>query len=76
MDSMTGRVGTDPDRRTSNSSVKFRLGTTRRVLRDGRWTDSETTWVSVRCWWGTSCRSRSPSISIGPGHTGITPGAL
>jgi single-strand DNA-binding protein len=51
--SMTGRLGTDVERRTSRNGtpyVRFRLGATRRVQRDGEWTDAGTTWVSVRCY--------------------------
>lgn len=51
--SMTGRLGTDAERRVSRNGteyVRFRLGTTRRVQRDGEWIDSDTTWVSVRCY--------------------------
>lgn len=51
--SMTGRLGTDVERKTSRHGsdyIKFRLGTTRRIQRDGEWTDGDTTWVSVRCY--------------------------
>ena len=51
--SMTGRLGTEVERRTSrygNSYVRFRLGTTRRIQREGEWIDGDTTWVSVRCY--------------------------
>jgi single-strand DNA-binding protein len=51
--SMTGRLGTDVERKTSRHGtdyIKFRLGTTRRIQRDGEWVDGDTTWVSVRCY--------------------------
>lgn len=51
--SMTGRLGTDVEQRVSRNGteyVSFRLGTSRRIQRDGEWTDSDTTWVSVRCY--------------------------
>lgn len=53
MVSMTGRLGTEVERRVSRNGteyVRFRLGTTRRVQRDGEWIDADTTWVSVRCY--------------------------
>lgn len=51
--SMTGRLGTDVEHRTSrhgNDYVTFRLATSQRVQRDGEWTDGDTTWMSVRCY--------------------------
>lgn len=51
--SMTGRLGTDVEHRTSrhgNDYVTFRLATSQRIQRDGEWADGDTTWVSVRCY--------------------------
>jgi single-strand DNA-binding protein len=53
MVSMTGRLGTEAERRVSRNGteyVRFRLATTRRIQRDGEWIDADTTWVSVRCY--------------------------
>lgn len=51
--SMTGRLGTDVEGRISRKGAeyaKFRLATSKRILRDGEWVDGATTWVSVRCY--------------------------
>lgn len=51
--SMTGRLGTDVETRLSrngNEYATFRLANSNRYLKDGQWMESDTTWVSVRCY--------------------------
>lgn len=51
--SMTGRLGTDVETRVSrngNEYATFRLANSNRYLKDGQWMESDTTWVSVRCY--------------------------
>lgn len=51
--SMTGRLGTDVEERTTRQGVpyvSFRMASTSRFQREGHWVDGPTTWVSVRCY--------------------------
>ncbi|OYO07195.1 hypothetical protein CGZ98_20060 [Enemella evansiae] len=51
--SMTGRLGTDVEERTTRQGVpyvSFRMANTSRFQREGHWVDGPTTWVSVRCY--------------------------
>ncbi len=48
--SITGNLGTDVDvvRKDGWCGGRFRIAQTPRYLRDGQWSDGETTWMSVR----------------------------
>lgn len=48
--SLSGNVGTDVEfmQRDGWANARFRLACTPRFLRNGEWTDAETTWISVR----------------------------
>lgn len=51
--SMTGRLGTDVEERTTRQGVPyvtFRMASTSRFQREGAWVDGPTTWVTVRCY--------------------------
>ncbi|NNG20327.1 single-stranded DNA-binding protein [Naumannella sp. ID2617S] len=53
--SMTGRLGTPVDERTTRNGTPyatFRMASTTRFRREGVWVDGPTTWVSVRCYRG------------------------
>ncbi len=65
---VAGRVGKEPERRTTKSGevwLSFRLASTPRVRDDqGRWSDGETSWYSVNAY-GALARNAADSIHRG-----------
>lgn len=50
---VTGRIGTAPERRKTHSQVdytRFRMAHTPRLRRGDEWVDGETIWFTVRCY--------------------------
>ena len=59
---VVGYAGTNPILTTSGKPyATFRLGSTRRIRRDGEWVDSPTAWYSVKAW-GSMAHNVAESI--------------
>jgi single-strand DNA-binding protein len=65
---VAGRVGKDPDQRTTKSGelwLSFRLASTPRIRDEqGRWSDGETSWYSVNAY-GALARNAADSLHHG-----------
>ncbi len=65
---VTGNAGASVTHRvtpTTNTHIaEFTLASTRRIMRDGQWTDAPTTWLHVRCF-GKLADNAASSVSKG-----------